>query len=321
VFLSGIEDSSKVARLPGGRAIIANGTAPKMRPGQFLSGTPICQQVTSSFQQTGLPRASDPGRDVGPARAFDAVIFDMDGVVTDTAAVHSAAWKQMFDEYLHLRDTRAGVPFREFTHVHDYRTYVDGRPRYQGVEAFLESRGIHLPMGTPDDPAGRETVCGLGNRKNGLFNEIIATSGVKLYATTLDLIHSLRQAGIKVGLATSSRNAAPVLEKTQTTHLFATVVDGLVSAGLSLKGKPHPDIFTTACAALRTTPARSVVVEDAVSGVRAGVAGGFGLVIGVAREDNAQELRENGADVVVRDLAEINVETIDRQVRRADRPG
>lgn len=255
-----------------------------------------------------------------PARAFDAVIFDMDGVVTDTAAAHSTAWKRMFDEYLRQREVRRGEVFREFTHA-DYRAHVDGRPRHQGVEQFLASRGIHLPPGTPDDPSGAETVCGLGNRKNALFNEILATFGVGLYASTLALIEALRREGLKVGLATSSRNAAPILAKTQTAHLFATVVDGLVSARLGLKGKPQPDIFTTACAALGVPPARAVVVEDAVAGVRAGAAGGFGLVIGVAREDNARELRGNGADVVVRDLAEVNVEEIDRQVRRADRSG
>jgi HAD superfamily hydrolase (TIGR01509 family) len=204
--------------------------------------------------------------------------------------------------------------FREFTQT-DYRAYVDGRPRYLGVEAFLTSRGIVLPFGSPDDPAGQETVCGLGNRKNELFNEIIATAGVKLYASTITLIEALRREGIKVGLATSSRNAAPILAKTQTAHLFATVVDGLVSAGLGLKGKPHPDIFTTACAALGVSPARAVVVEDAVSGVRAGAAGGFGLVVGVAREGNAQELREHGADVVVSDLAEVSLDAINAHLR------
>ncbi len=250
-----------------------------------------------------------------PVRAFDAVIFDMDGVVTDTASVHSAAWKQMFDEYLRGRAATNGGVFRGFTHAHDYRAYVDGKPRYQGVKAFLESRGIRLPAGTPDDPAGRETVCGLGNRKNELFNEIIATSGVKLYASTLALIRALRDEDIKAGLATSSRNAALILARTQTAPLFATIVDGLVSERLGLRGKPHPDIFTTAGANLGAPPARAVVVEDAVSGVRAGARGGFALVIGVAREGNARELREDGADMVVRDLADISVETIDRAVR------
>lgn len=239
----------------------------------------------------------------------------MDGVVTDTAAVHSAAWKRMFDEYLRRRATQTGAEFHEFTHAGDYRTHVDGRPRYQGVAAFLGSRGIHLPAGTPEDPAGRETVCGLGNRKNELFNEIIATGGVRLYESTVALVHALRAAGVRIGLATSSRNAALILNRTGTGPLFATVVDGLVSERLGLRGKPQPDIFTTAAANLGVPPARAVVVEDAVSGVRAGAAGGFALVIGVAREDNARELHENGADMVVRDLAEASVEAIDRSVR------
>lgn len=271
--------------------------------------------MTLTSQSTDSRRA--PGSAAGgpSARAFDAVIFDMDGVVTDTAAVHSAAWKRLFDDYLRSRVARHGEVFREFTQGHDYRTYVDGRPRYLGVEAFLTSRGIVLPFGSPDDPAGQETVCGLGNRKNELFHEIITTAGVKLYASTITLIEALRRAGIKVGLATSSRNAAPILAKTQTAHLFAAVVDGLVSAGLGLKGKPHPDIFTTACTALGAPPARAVVVEDAVSGVRAGAVGGFGLVIGVAREDNGRELQENGADVVVRDLVEIGLDDIAAHLR------
>lgn len=239
----------------------------------------------------------------------------MDGVVTDTAAVHSAAWKGMFDEYLRHHAARAGTPFRQFTHGQDYRTYVDGKPRYQGVAAFLASRGIHLPAGTPADPAGRETVCGLGNRKNELFNAIIATEGARLYGSSLVLIQALRSAGIRVGLATSSRNAALILEHTRTTTLFATIVDGLVSERLGLPGKPQPDIFLTAAANLGVPPARAVVVEDAVSGVRAGAAGGFALVIGVARENNARELQENGADMVVRDLAEVSVGAINEAVR------
>ncbi len=240
----------------------------------------------------------------------------MDGVVTETAAVHSLAWKRMLDEYLKLRERKYQEPFREFSHARDYRAYVDGKPRYKGVEAFLESRGVHLPLGSSDDPANLETICGLGNRKNELFNEIIETAGVKVYGSTLVLIHDLRRAGIKVGLATSSKNSALILAKTQTARLFSTVVDGVVSERRRLKGKPHPDIFVTACANLRVPCARAVVVEDAVAGVRAGASGGFGLVIGVARENNEQELRENGANLVVRDLAEVSMEEINRQVRR-----
>jgi beta-phosphoglucomutase family hydrolase len=247
---------------------------------------------------------------------FDAVIFDMDGVITETATVHSLAWQRMFDEYLRRREREHGEPFREFTHTGDYRTYVDGRSRYKGVEAFLTSRGIKLPPGSPEDPAGRETICGLGNRKNELFNEIIDTAGVKVYGSTLVLIHDLLDAGIKVGLATSSKNSALVLSRTQTAGLFATIVDGVVAERLGLQGKPHPDIFVTAAANLGVPCARAIVVEDAVSGVRAGASGGFALVVGVARENNAQELLENGADVVVRDLAEVSVEEINRLVRR-----
>jgi HAD superfamily hydrolase (TIGR01509 family) len=240
----------------------------------------------------------------------------MDGVVTDTAAVHSLAWKQMFDEFLRTRAERLGSMFQEFSPDPDYRKYVDGKPRYQGVEDFLWSRGIHLPLGTPADPAGPGTICGLGNRKNALFNEIIEREGVKLYTSTVVLIRELRAAGIKVGLATSSRNAARILAQTGTAGLFATVVDGIVSAHLGLVGKPSPDIFVAAASNLGVSAVRAVVVEDAVSGVQAGAAGGFGLVVGVARDGQAAELRANGADVVVADLAEVNLEEINRLVRR-----
>jgi beta-phosphoglucomutase family hydrolase len=257
----------------------------------------------------------DPERKPG-SPPFAAAIFDLDGVLTQTAAAHAAAWKQTFDEYLGDLARRSGTPHREFAQDADYRAYVDGRPRYQGVEAFLESRGIHLPPGSPEDPPELETVCGLGNRKNQRFNAIVESSGVSVYGSTLVLIQDLLKAGVKVGLATSSRNAALVLARTQTAGLFATVVDGIVSEQRGLQGKPHPDIFVAACANLGVPPARAIVVEDAVAGVRAGAAGGFGLVVGVARENNARELQENGADFVVRDLAEVTVEEISQRVRR-----
>jgi beta-phosphoglucomutase family hydrolase len=252
----------------------------------------------------------------GPAeRPFEAAIFDMDGVITRTADVHSTAWKRMFDEYLLLREAKYREPFREFTHAGDYLSYVDGRPRYKGVEAFLKSRGISLPLGAPEDPPSRETVCGLGNRKNELFNQIIEREGVGLFDSTIALIHELLAQGIRVGLATSSENSTVVLARTRTAHLFATVVDGIVSAKLGLRGKPEPDIFTAAAANLGVSSARAIVVEDAVSGVQAGARGGFALVIGVARDDNERELRDNGADVVVRDLAETSLEQINRLVQ------
>jgi len=246
---------------------------------------------------------------------FDAVIFDMDGVITKTAVVHSLAWKKMFDEYLHFREKEYREPFGEFTHVRDYLSFVDGRPRYQGVEKFLKSRGINIPFGGPEDEPRKETVCGLGNRKNEFFNKVLEEDGVEVYDSTIILIKELLRAGVKVGVATSSKNCVPILEKAGITDLFETRVDGVVSAELGLKGKPEPDIFTTACDNLGVKPQRAVIVEDAVSGVQAGMKGGFGLVIGVARENNAHELKANGADVVVEDLSEINVEKINQFIQ------
>jgi beta-phosphoglucomutase family hydrolase len=248
-------------------------------------------------------------------RDFDAAIFDMDGVVTDTAAIHSLAWKRMFDEYLQGRAASRHEPFIEFTHARDYLVHVDGRPRYTGVETFLKSRDIILPAGSPQDLPGSQTVCGLGNRKNEIFHQIIGGEGVALFDSTIALIHAMRQRGIKVGLATSSNNSAVILDRTGTAQLFATVVDGIVSARLGLKGKPEPDIFLTAAANLGVPAARAIVVEDAVSGVQAGARGGFALVIGIARENNARELCDHGADVAVRDLAEISLPQIDRLVQ------
>ena len=240
---------------------------------------------------------------------FDAVIFDMDGVITDTASVHEASWKQTFDTYLRSR----GEPFREFTNA-DYLAYVDGRPRYKGVQAFLNSRGISLEHGSSGDPPGRETICGLGNQKNSLFNRLIE-DGAKIFDSSIALVRDLRQNGIKVGLATSSKNGAAILSTTKTTNLFDTVVDGNVSERLGLKGKPEPDIFTAASDNMRVPYGRAVIVEDAVSGVQAGVKGGFALVVGVAREGTAPELRKHGADIVVRDLSETSLEQINRLVK------
>jgi len=245
---------------------------------------------------------------------FDAVIFDMDGVITKTAAVHSLAWKRTFDEYLQYRRKKHAEPFREFTHTHDYLTFVDGLPRYQGVVSFLKSRGMNIPFGVPEDKPGKETVCGLGNRKNELFNELLTVEGVGLYDSTLKLIAELLESGVKAGIATSSKNCEAILEKTGIAHLFETRVDGVVSAEMCLKGKPEPDIFTTACKKLGVQPHRAIVVEDAASGVQAGFRGQFGLVIGVARENNADELMTQGADFVVADLSELTVDKLDRLI-------
>jgi len=241
---------------------------------------------------------------------FDAVIFDLDGVITKTALVHSTAWKNMFDDYLREREARTGEPFREFTVKDDYLPYVDGKPRYKGVESFLESRGISLPYGDLSDDPGMETICGIGNRKNIAFNEALKTSGVQVYETTVDLIRRLREEGIRVGVASSSKNCRQVLEAAGLLELFETRVDGEVSTELGLKGKPEPDIFTVAADNLGVPYDRAVVVEDAVSGVEAGRKGNFGLVLGIAREENEKELLRNGADIVVSDIGEIGFEGI-----------
>jgi beta-phosphoglucomutase family hydrolase len=243
---------------------------------------------------------------------FDAVIFDLDGVITRTALVHSRAWKQMFDEYLHHREKIHGEAFREFSHQHDYLPYVDGKPRYKGVQSFLESRGIDIPFGDPDDKPGMETVCGIGNRKNEVFNRVLRDEGVQVYPSTVALMKTLREKGIRVGVASSSKNCEQVLEAAGLSGLAETRIDGVVSAELGLKGKPEADIFTTAADRLGVPYDRSVVVEDAVSGVQAGKNGNFGLVLGIAREGNSNELLEGGADVVVNDIDEIGYEGICR---------
>ncbi|MEI6575244.1 MAG: beta-phosphoglucomutase family hydrolase [Bacteroidota bacterium] len=251
-----------------------------------------------------------------PIYPFDAVVFDLDGVITQTALIHSHAWKKMFDDYLHIRESRDREPFKEFTHDYDYRTFVDGRPRYEGVATFLKSRGIEIPLGSPEDDPAFETVCGLGNRKNDSFNEVLNSEGVKVYPSTVKLMHELRAAGIRVGVASSSKNCFAVLEAAGLLDLVETRVDGVVSAETGLKGKPEPDIFLIATANLDAIPSRAVVVEDASSGVAAGRKGNFALVLGIAREDNTQELLQYGADVVVEDLEGVGLDQIAQWIQQ-----
>ncbi len=241
-------------------------------------------------------------------KEFDSVVFDLDGVITRTAAVHSRAWKMTFDEYLKLRSQRDNEPFREFTHQGDYLPFVDGKPRYEGVKSFLESRGIDLAMGDPFDPADKETVCGIGNRKNQLVLKLLREKGVEVYQATVDFIRELKKHGVRVGVASSSKNCQEILQAADIESLFETRVDGVVSAELGLKGKPEGDIFVRAARDLGALPGRSIIVEDAISGVQAGRNGCFGLVIGVARHDNQQELLDNGADVAVTDFADVDLE-------------
>lgn len=234
---------------------------------------------------------------------FKAVIFDLDGVITKTALVHSAAWTRMFNDYLDFRGKEYNEKHREFSHMEDYLPFVDGKPRYKGVADFLASREIEIPYGFPSDHPGMETICGLGNRKNEYFNRVLDSEGVEIYDSTIELIKELRGSGILTGVASSSANCRRVLERAGLAELFQTRVDGEVSAELKLKGKPEPDIFTRACDNLSVTYSKAVIVEDAVSGVQAGRKGNFGLVLGIARDHNEDELLSNGADVVVEDIS------------------
>ena len=236
---------------------------------------------------------------------YDAVLFDLDGVITDTASLHAACWKQMFDEYLARRATQRGEPFRPFDIATDYRLYVDGKPRFDGVRDFLKSRDIHIPEGTPDDSAQSETVGGLGNRKNDLINDIVEHRGVKAYEGSVNFIRQLHDQGYKIAVVSSSQNCATVLHAAALDHFFNAQVDGNMIEEQHLAGKPSPDTFLIGAKLLGVEPGRAVVVEDAISGVQAGSNGHFALVIGVARKGNAEELLRHGADMVVNDLAEL----------------
>ena len=223
--------------------------------------------------------------------SFDGVLFDLDGVITPTAEIHEHAWGELFADF-------------DFTAA-DYLRYVDGKPRYDGVRSFLASRGVELPDGNPTDPPGDDTVCAMGNRKNDLFNEILARDGIAPYPSSAATLELLAERGTAAAIVSSSKNARTVLEAAGLGDRFEVIVDGIVAIQQSIPGKPAPDMFTHAAALLGVDPARTVVVEDAVSGVAAGAAGGFAIVIGVDRGAGADALLARGATFVVDDLAEL----------------
>jgi len=234
-----------------------------------------------------------------------ACLFDLDGVLTDTASVHAAAWKQMFDDYLRARAERTGTPFQPFDVKTDYGPYVDGKPRLDGTRGFLASRGITLPDGEATDGPETETVNGLASRKNELVHEKIRTVGVEVYPGSVRYLHAVRDAGLTVAVVSSSANAELVLEVAGLADLIDHRVDGVVAKERKLPGKPAPDTFLAAAADLGVTKEQAVVFEDALAGVASGKAGGFGFVVGVDRLGHADALRENGADIVVTDLADL----------------
>lgn len=232
---------------------------------------------------------------------IDAVIFDLDGVITDTASVHADAWRALFDGYLEEREGPGFAPFEDA----DYLAYVDGKPRYDGVRSFLESRGIDLAWGSPEDPPDAETVCGLGNRKNDLFNAVLAQEGATVFPTSVELLERLDDAGIARGCVSSSKNCRAVLASVGLLDRFQDILDGNDAADRGLAGKPAPDTYLDCAGRLGAVPARAAMVEDAISGVASGAAGGFRHVIGVDRGAGHRALIEHGATVVVDDLGEL----------------
>jgi beta-phosphoglucomutase family hydrolase len=234
-----------------------------------------------------------------------ACLFDMDGVVTKTAVVHAAAWKEMFDDFLRDWSAKTGTPFVPFDSAHDYDEYVDGKPRMEGTRSFLESRGISLPEGSEDDPPGAATVWGLSNKKNELVLEVLKRDGVEVYDGSRRYIDAVRAAGLRTAIVSSSANTTAVLEAGGVKDLFDAQVDALVARERGLRGKPAPDTFLEAARMLDVPPTEAAVFEDALAGVAAGHAGGFGFVVGVDRVGQAEGLREHGADIVVKDLGEL----------------
>jgi beta-phosphoglucomutase family hydrolase len=257
--------------------------------------------------------ATEPELTARPARAvvpalpdgIRACLFDLDGVLTQTARVHAAAWKQMFDSFLLDWSRSTGDPFRPFEVTADYAAFVDGKLREDGVRAFLSSRSIALPEGQSDDPPNAETIHGLGNRKNDLVLELIRHSGVEVYPASVRFVEAVRAAGLRRAVVSASKNCREVLVSAGIEHLFEVRVDGVVAEQTGLQGKPAPDMFLAAAGALGVDPPECAMFEDAIAGVQAGRAGAFGWVVGVDRLGQAEALRSHGADQVVQDLSEL----------------
>lgn len=242
---------------------------------------------------------------LGLPKAVHACLFDLDGVLTDTASVHKKAWKAMFDDYLRHRAERDGEPFVAFDSHDDYLQYVDGKPRQDGVRSFLRSRGIDLPDGNPDDPPDAETVAGLGNRKNEMFQKVLHDDGIEAFSGSRRYLEAVAAARLGIAVVSSSANTRQVLDVTGLSHFVQQRVDGLTLRDEHIAGKPAPDSFLRAAQLLGVEPAAAAVFEDALAGVAAGRNGHFGYVVGVDRADQAAQLRDSGADVVVSDLAEL----------------
>ena len=237
--------------------------------------------------------------------AYEAVLSDLDGVITQTARLHAAAWKSLFDDYCNRMSDQREARCKPFDLTEDYRLHLDGKPRHDGVRDFLRSRGLSLPLGSPSDGPDQETLYGMGNKKDVYFNAALRETGVEVYESTVAFLQLAKRAGLKTAVVSSSHHCAEILEAVGLTPLFDARIDGVDIDRLHLPGKPAPAAFLEAARRLEVVPKRAIVIEDALAGVRAGRAGGFGLVIGVDRRNQAQALREQGADIVVADLGEL----------------
>lgn len=237
-----------------------------------------------------------------------AAILDLDGVITQTASIHAKAWKKLFDQYNQQRNDEGKTTYNEFTIEEDYKKYLDGKPRYEGVKSFLQAKGIELPYGDAKDSPQEETICGLGNRKNEFFQSALEEEGVAPFPDTIEKVKEWKSKGLKVAVISSSKNCKPVLEKAGIIDLFDAIVDGVESQKRNIKGKPAPDIFLEAAKELQVDSQQAFIVEDAIAGVQAGQKGDFAFVVGMEKDEHQhKKLKENGADKVVSSLKELKI--------------
>lgn len=236
---------------------------------------------------------------------FDAVIFDLDGVIIQSVKLHARAWKKLFDEFLMNFEKKSGVSYKPFDIVKDYKIYLDGKPRYAGIESFLKSRQIDLEYGKPENLPSQNTICGLGNRKNIIFQNLLKKEGVKVYDISINFLYSLRKTGYKTAIVSSSKNCKAILKQLGISDLFDIIIDGIRSEQENIRGKPQPDIFLVAIHDLNVKPERTMVIDDALAGVLAGYRSGARCVVGVNRDDQESSLRKFGANQVVSELNEI----------------
>ncbi|MDB4954064.1 MAG: Beta-phosphoglucomutase [Myxococcales bacterium] len=289
--------------LAGSSIAMGNASPEVQRSARFVTTSNDDEGFANAVERFVLPGAQPAQVKLGLPSSVQACLFDLDGVLTQTATLHAAVWQQTFDDYLRARAASLGERFRPFDPTQDYAQYVDGKPRSDGVRSFLAARGIQLPEGNQDDPPSAQTIHGIGNHKNEILLHLLREQRVATYESSVRYVRAAREAGLKTAVVSSSKNCREVLLSAGIADLFDVRIDGIIAEEQHLAGKPAPDTYLAAARALAVEPARAVVFEDALAGVEAGHAGHFGYVVGVDRIGQASELRHHGADVVVQDLA------------------